>query len=34
MVRLQAHVGPEGVRGGRDAARPLGPHMEAGHRAL
>lgn len=34
MVRLQTQVGPEGVRWRRDAARPLRPHMETGHRAL
>lgn len=34
LVRLQAAVGPRGVRGRRHASRALGSHLEAGHRPL
>jgi len=34
LVRLQTAVGPSRVRRRRDAARSLGPHLAARHRAL
>ena len=34
LARLQAAVGPRGVRRGQDAPRAQRPHLETRHRAL